>query len=439
MFLNQSGKGKKELWLSARKINLRKILFFLILLFLPTQLGRHFWPRFSYLFGIRVDYLSPTLYLTDVFILCLFCISVFCFFKKRNFGNFLRKNRNKILHICLIFVFLALTSVFSENVLAGFYGEIKFFEFVFLGFYSVNILKKISFEKILSAFSVGIIFESSLSIFQYLNQKSLGGFFYLFGERSFTGQTPGIANASLGGDLILRPYGTFPHPNVLAGYLLLFMTLILFNMEGRNKLIKNIYLISLILGSLGILLSLGRFPFILWLLTIAIFAFKKNKEKFKKIIISSLLALSIVVSFIFYTPFYLRFFETSFFDESFVLRSELLVSAFQKILESPIIGHGLNNYFTDSKVLGNIFYLQPVHNIFVLVFLKVGLIGFLYSLWFIIKTIQNFNKKTPLFIKLTFFYIIIIGFFDHYFLTLQQGQLMLTFFLSLYFAKIKYD
>ena len=44
-----------------------KIALFLFLLAIPTQLGRHFWPEWSRVVGIRVDYLSPTLYLVDMF------------------------------------------------------------------------------------------------------------------------------------------------------------------------------------------------------------------------------------------------------------------------------------------------------------------------------------------------------------------------------------
>ena len=46
---------------------LRKILLFGFLLLIPTQLGKLFWPDWSYVLGIRVDYLSPTLYLVDLF------------------------------------------------------------------------------------------------------------------------------------------------------------------------------------------------------------------------------------------------------------------------------------------------------------------------------------------------------------------------------------
>src|SRR5476649_2203358 len=52
-----------------------KLLSYLLIFLLPTQLGIHFWPNFSLLLGIRVDYLSPTLYVTDVVILSLIVIN----------------------------------------------------------------------------------------------------------------------------------------------------------------------------------------------------------------------------------------------------------------------------------------------------------------------------------------------------------------------------
>ena len=48
---------------------IHRILFFLLLLLLPVQLGRHFWPEFALVFGIRIDYLSPTIYLTDLLVI----------------------------------------------------------------------------------------------------------------------------------------------------------------------------------------------------------------------------------------------------------------------------------------------------------------------------------------------------------------------------------
>ena len=54
---------------------LEKILLFLFVLLIPTQLGKHFWPEWSRVVGIRVDYLSPTLYFLDLVWLGLFLIT----------------------------------------------------------------------------------------------------------------------------------------------------------------------------------------------------------------------------------------------------------------------------------------------------------------------------------------------------------------------------
>src|SRR6266704_691714 len=56
------------------KWTMENLLFSLLILFLPTQFGKHFWPSFSIIQGIRVDYLSPTLYFTDILIILLFLV-----------------------------------------------------------------------------------------------------------------------------------------------------------------------------------------------------------------------------------------------------------------------------------------------------------------------------------------------------------------------------
>ena len=52
--------------------------------------------------------------------------------------------------------------------------------------------------------------------FEFIKQASLNGLFWWLGERTFTSSTPGIAKAVIDGRLLMRPYATFPHPNVLA-------------------------------------------------------------------------------------------------------------------------------------------------------------------------------------------------------------------------------
>ena len=52
-------------------------MIFLLLLLLPSQLGLHFWPGWALVNGIRVDYLSPTFYLTDLIIFIIWAFNHF--------------------------------------------------------------------------------------------------------------------------------------------------------------------------------------------------------------------------------------------------------------------------------------------------------------------------------------------------------------------------
>lgn len=333
----------------------------------------------------------------------------------------------------------------SKNPGAGLYGLLKLLEFIFFGVYTTRFVTKINFKKILFVFSLAIIFESILSAAQYLKQSSIGGFFYFFGERTFNGMTPGVANASINGDLILRVYGTFSHPNVLGGYLLIGMTLILFNFKSTKKQLEKIlYLISLACGTSALIITFSRIAILLWLIILFIFLISRaGKKILRKNIAFFLMFIFIIIIFIFYTPIVLRFSNFNLYDESFSQREDLLKNSLKIIKNHPFFGTGLNNFLIElsqvQKPNNVIFYLQPVHNIFLLVAAQTGILGFIYFIGFLAKTFKKaFFKKDLINYKIIIFLsILILGSFDHYFLTIQQGQLLLSFILGLIWAKSK--
>ena len=228
MFQNQQEKVKTGFWLLSQNKILYP-LFYLLILFLPTQFGKHFWPNFSFVYGLRLDYLSPTLYLTDIFI-CL----IFVFYFPKFLIILKEINKKYLIGFVIFLLSISIGVLGSKNYFAGLYGIIKFLEFSFLVFFVASNFKNLDKKILFASFLIGIIFESLLSFLQYLNQGSIGGFFYFFGERAFNSQTPGIANASINGQLFLRPYATFSHPNVLAGFLVIAM-LYLFLLLKRNE------------------------------------------------------------------------------------------------------------------------------------------------------------------------------------------------------------
>ncbi|MFH1186651.1 MAG: O-antigen ligase family protein [Candidatus Levyibacteriota bacterium] len=413
--------------MSSQKNNPSLLFFYLLILFLPIQFGKHFWPSSSFVYGIRVDYLSPTLYLTDILILLI--LGTY-FFKKINLKKLITK---KVILVIAIFILLTTSALFAKNQLSAFYGIIKFLEFLLLAIFISRKLKNLAPIYLLMSFSV--IYESVIATAQFINQGSLGGLFYFLGERTFNGQTPGIANASLGGELVLRAYGTFPHPNVLAGFLVVFMAVILTSMTKEKGARLFYYWTALVVGTLALFLTLSRTSIIVWVFAM-IFILLLKKGFGKKTNLALILTIILILSFFLLSPLLLRFTHITFEDPSIYDRRILFDAGVAMFFKNPVLGVGFNNFLVNLPVfIKNIslHFLQPVHNIYLLILVETGIFGFLAFLSLLFLTFRKIGKKSVFFPA--FLIIIFIGLFDHYFLTLQQGQILFAITFGFCWAK----
>lgn len=383
-------------------------LLFLFIFLLPTQFGKHFFLSFSYISGIRIDYLSYAFYITDILALLLIFIKrekVISFFRKKN-----------ILAILLI---LALSIFFSFSPAIAFYKYLKILEIIsiFVVFKNSQINKKLLLYSLLS----GAILQLSLSLYQVINQRSIQGLFYFLGERYFTSSIPGIAKATLNSVEFLRPYGTFSHPNSLAGFYLLIYSLVLGIKTKNNYLLKNILLASC---TMLILISFSKAA-ILGLIIVNLISLKINyKKAFCKFCSISKSVVLILISVI--------FFYSKTDPLSIVKRTELIKSSLNIISTYFTTGVGLGNYLlAQNKIIASniVFPPQPVHNIFLLLISEVGVFlgGVLFFLLF--KYFYKYRKYDSLiYCSMA---ILITGSFDHYWLTLQQNILSLVFALGI--------
>lgn len=379
-------------------MKLKENLIYLLLFLLPTQFGKHFFPPFSYVSGIRIDYLSPTIYLTDCIILLLIILSLKTFhiqFSKKLFFIFL-----------LIFVNI----IFSLSPWISFYKWIKLAE-VFILFFLLK--PKLNIKYILLAFTGGALLQFILVIFQITQQHTMQGFAYFLGERYFSISTPGIAKTTLQGVEILRGYGSFSHPNSLAGFFLLLYTYVLF----EKKFNKHIYIkyFFIALSTLLILLSFSKIVIVTFLLVTAYFTSKYISCKFcawGRIIVLSVLSL--------------LFISAQGDPESIQKRIYLLQNSFQTIIQYPLFGTGLGAYLVAQSqfpIPYSYLFFQPVHNVLLLFLAETGVILTGILVYILSKLIKPFLKnELGLILLLVIF---ITGFFDHYWLTLQQNILLI--------------
>jgi len=423
-------------------LNLRKIIFFLIIFSLSFQVGFHFWPAFSRIAGIRVDYLSPTTYLLDILIIVFILVSGFEFWLGRKKAvirvNFI------VAAVLTLFVFDILLNLFIvASPQAHLLGIIKIIEFSFFAFFVAYSFKKADIPYFVDALALSALVSSTLSIWQFVKQSSIGGLWYFLGERTFNTSTIGISTVNLD-QQILRAYGAFPHPNVLAFFLFAAIVFATLRFPFEKRVFEKVFLIfTIIISSVALFLTFSRILILVALSFLFFDFFSKSKSNKLRLVLVlvSLGAFYILFSF----PWFI-----SFLTRGIDFRRELLDQSLMILSSNLYFGVGLNNFFIHQapliKTISPIIF-QPPHNIFILALVQTGILGFLVFAYLLALSFRSVSKKLRHAIRDTRnFYkgvlvllisVIIVGMFDHFFLTLQQGQLIFALILGLSFSKIK--
>lgn len=376
---------------------------------------------------MRIDYLSPTIYLTDLLIIAVLLLWLKEKWTERKFKKIFFADWKKGAVFIIGFVFLLINCFWAKNRPAAFYKLAKICEFFFLGCYLVK--EKITLKQISPVLTLAVVFSSLIGLGQFLRQSSLNGIFWWFGERTFSLTTPGIARAIWRDHYFLRPYATFSHPNSLAGFLLVSLVMIPPFLKNQKYFFPALFLILITL-----ILTFSRTVWLAGIIVLLISVLRilvKKQIAFKKIIIlAGLFSLS---SFLL-ASFFLKIMPPFFWEEeSFLRRQNLVFLTLKIICQSPFSGVGLNNYLPALSVLisqnENVYWLQPVHNIFLLIAGETGLIG----LFITALLLKNFleKRKNNYFLFLAFLIVLLTGTTDHYWLTLQQNQILLTLLIGL--------
>lgn len=365
-----------------------------------------------YVAGFFVNYLVPTLSILDVFVGILL---VQILIEESNRVKSLILNR----YILLLIAFYILQNLFVHNLLTLLLSTRMC---VYL-FTSILLLK--SFTKGTSllrnvyvkvSVTTGILLQGILGILQFLKGSSLG--LYFLGESNVVSGMLGSSYIDIQGESYLRAYGTFPHPNILAGWFIL-MFFICMYLYRKTK--SKIYLLNVLLILFFILFTFSRVSIILISLCALTILFK-NFLKSKKIYSISYLLL--------YR--FLNIFNSN--DNSWEDRLKLLKLNIS-ILKENILGVGLGNsikYYSDNIPFTNEgkLLLQPVHNIFILNWVEQGILRGTYYIYVIYRFFLKGLKLNTVRV-LILSCILLIGVFDHYLFSLPQGNAIFFSFLIL--------
>ena len=154
-----------------------------------------------------------------------------------------------------------------------------------------------------------------------------------------------------------------------------------------------------------------------------------------------LLMLIIFITTLIMSPLGTRIAKSNFHEEAIAKRINQYKQAAGVIKKNLLFGAGMYQYLPAleaEKAIHGVIVNEPVHNIFLLYIAQTGLIGGLFAIWFLYQTFNKLKKelaskkmRMTTILKIILLGIVFaLGIGDHYFLTLQQGQLLLGFVLG---------
>lgn len=375
------------------------LLFLLVLAALPIQLNKFFFPEYSYVLGLPIDYRALSIYLSDIAIIAY--LLTFTLGNFKIFPKIASQFKAFVITLAIFNFYLFASAFFSTSHQASLIFNLRILIYSLLAIASAYTQSKGKIQKpALFVISFSLIWQSLLITAQFALQKSQG--FWILGERSFGAGTPTIAHTALFGQQLLRPYGTFPHPNVAAAFLAFGLILI-----------SSCRRIPTFITGIATALTFSRTA----LATLVVVVFL-NLSKTGRLIAA---IVAVILAFLF-GPTILNSIPTASIAE----RLLLIQAALDIALVQLAFGIGSNNFILelaklDLFSLAETRLLQPVHNVFLLILAENGIIGLLIFAALLMVVAQNVKGKvkTALFLAL-----LIYASLDHFLWTLAQGQLM---------------
>jgi len=296
---------------------------------------------------------------------------------------------------------------------------------------------KLGWRKLGWTLVVSGVLQSILAMVQFLNQQVVASKW--LGMASQWPYNVGVVVIEEGPNRWLRAYGTFAHPNILGGFLVVcFLVALVLYLKHKPGLGKILSALSLVVILVGLFFSFSRGAWLGLALALAIyFIFNKNKL-IDWIRIFVYLLLILLVLFFAYQPLVMTRLsgQQRLEVRSAEQRVELVSESKQMIKDHWLVGVGMGNY-TNELYKNNpdqeAWDYQPVHNLFLLVWAELGIVGlviFIFLVLYIFMLAVRGLKGDPLKLSLLLA-ILVIAFVDHYLWTSYFGMLFLWFVLAM--------
>lgn len=407
---------------------LENLLLALILFLAPAHFFFGLSESAAFVNGLRVDYLIPKLFAVDIAIV-LFLLIKATHIKPIEALKRLGRGYKKHLILHSLALLLGLGILANTVVLSPVGGGWYAAELVLLLLFMISLFYQRRSQNSwqLAAFAAAAAFQAGIGIAQFIRQQSVFGY-QLLGEPNLS-QLIGFSKVVIQGRELVLPYGTTPHPNILGGFLAIYvigMWSLLLRRPKAGKLAKFLVAIVSIFSIIGLILTFSASAWLIFILggsLLLLSYFKKIPSIIpkKQTLLTLLIAAAVVAA-----PIIIALAAWQIPGQDSLTRRDYLGrAALAMLTDNPVAGVGLNSFTVRLERYSSqrevVRFIQPAHHVGLLWLAETGIAGlllFAISAWLIFK-----SKLWPQ-ILLGAAILLPAIVLDHYLLSMHQGILL---------------
>jgi len=309
----------------------------------------------------------------------------------------------------------------------------------------------IDFKGLIAVIAGSAVFQALLGFYQFSFSRSLG--LWWLGEPVVEKFTRGMARFSVDGQVFLRAFGTFPHANIFAGFLVLGLLALswLWLTRPKNKIGLSLLLsIGLLVVVIGLAVSFSRSGWLSAIIGLVVFVFLgfKNKE-WRSEIFSFAVVLSVICFLLLVQSGWLFLPRAGFSLTEVSVADRLTYNKIGwEILRNNPLGVGIVNqafYAADNGLyqaagLARETLWQPIHNLYLLIAAEIGWLGLvlflIFIIWLFVAAWRLPKNHGNIFSLAALAALLFFGLFDHFLWDLQSGILMFWLVVGIMLAGI---
>ncbi|MEK7600485.1 MAG: hypothetical protein AAB463_00805 [Patescibacteria group bacterium] len=394
----------------------------------PMQLRWVLWSADWYF----VEWRSAFFYASDVLFLVVFVLWLLRVWRTR---SSLWRASDKALLAVLLWALVG--TLWADSMGAALYAWLRLVQGA--GIYVMvrsSIGRYVSGTRTACALAIGVSAQAVIAVAQFILQHDIG--LRIFGETLLAPGMFGVASFFVGDVPILRAYGTFPHANVLAVWMLLALCIAM----GLSRFSR-----SWLLGALAALwtwayaLSFSRTAWFAGAVIALGMLLMKKAHLIPRALVWGV-GLGAVSIFLLFPQHFLTRARIDTGEEAVRLRAMYIRESVNEASHHPlsfstIAGVGIGQYTT--WLAGAVPFLprqyyQPAHSVPILVFSELGVIGSMLVIWWLVrvgKELASLRRNDYIFWGVCAI-VLLLALFDHFFWTIHQGRVVFWLLLGVF-------